>query len=222
MIQRIKDIRKNYKYEVTEKITSNFYPITSVVSLRETENENNIISIYSDRAQSAGVIEKGQIQLICQRFSTVDDWNGVGEPLYENSSSDRFFPVKHFISFDNKNHSNYFNKIPLLINIANKSNDIEIKDNLFKIYQSDENVDIEFEVKKYGEIYIQIGNVYCDYFKESGKEEEQIKFNYENGKIIEYNLNGVDEIKEIKNEEEISLKKQMFKSFLFYSKGKTE
>ena len=77
-------------------------------------------------------------------------------------------------------------------------------------------------MKKYGEIYIQIGNVYCDYFKESGKEEEQIKFNYENGKIIEYNLNGVDEIKEIKNEEEISLKKQMFKSFLFYSKGKTE
>ena len=222
MIQRIKDIRKNYKYEVTEKITSNFYPITSVVSLRETENENNIISVYSDRAQSAGVIEKGQIQLICQRFSTVDDWKGVGEPLYENSSSDRFFPVKHFISFDNKNHSNYFNKIPLLINIANKSNDIEIKDNLFKIYQSDENVDIEFEVKKFGEIYIQIGNVYCDYFKESGKEEEQIKFNYENGKIIEYNLNGVDEIKEIKNEEEISLKKQMFKSFLFYSKGKTE
>ena len=222
MIQRIKDIRKNYKYEVTEKITSNFYPITSVVSLRETENENNIISVYSDRAQSAGVIEKGQIQLICQRFSTVDDWKGVGEPLYENSSSDRFFPVKHFISFDNKNHSNYFNKIPLLINVANKSNDIEIKDNLFKIYQSDENVDIEFEVKKYGEIYIQIGNVYCDYFKQSGKEEEQIKFNYENGKIIEYNLNGVDEIKETKNEEEISLKKQMFKSFLFYSKGKTE
>jgi len=218
MLRRIKDTRPNYKYELTEKITSNFYPITSVVSLHETDNENNMISIYSDRAQSVGVIEKGQIQIICQRFSTVDDWKGVGEPLYENSSSDRFFPVKHFISFDNKNHGNYFNKVPLLLNIENEKNNLDIKDNLLKIYQGDENVDVEFEVKKYGEIYIEIGNNYCDYFKGSGKDDEKIKFNCENGKIIEYNLNGVDEIKEIKNGEEICIKKQMFKSFLINCK----
>ena len=214
MLRRIKDTRPNYKYELTEKITSNFYPITSVVSLHETENENNMISIYSDRAQSVGVVEKGQIQIICQRFSTVDDWKGVGEPLYENSSSDRFFPVKHFISFDNKNHGNYFNKVPLLLSIENKKNNLDIKDCLLKIYQGDENVDIEFEVKKFGEIFIEIGNTYCDYFNGSGKDEEKIKFNFENEKITEYNLNGVDEIKEIKNGEEICIKKQMFKSFL--------
>ena len=214
MLKRIKDTRPNYKYEITEKITSNFYPITSVVSLHETVNENNMISIYSDRAQSVGVIEKGQIQIICQRFSTVDDWKGVGEPLYENSSSDRFFPVKHFISFDNKNHGNYFNKIPLLLSIENVQNNLEIKDNLLKIYSGNEDLDIEFEVKKYGEIYAQIGNVYCDYFKGSGKNEEVIKFNLENGKICEYNLNGVEEMKEIKNGEEINIKQQVFKSFL--------
>ena len=218
MLQRIKDTRPNYKYELTEKITSNFYPITSVVSLHETENENNIISIYSDRAQSAGVIEKGQIQLICQRFSTVDDWKGVGEPLYENSSSDRFFPVKHFISFDSKNHENYFNKAPLLLNVENGKNNFEIKDNLFKIYKGDENIDIEFEVKRYGEIYIEIGNIFCDYYKGSGKDDEKIMFNYDDGKITEYNLNGVDELKEIKNGEEICIKKQMFKSFLINCK----
>jgi hypothetical protein len=214
MLKRIKDTRPNYKYEITEKITSNFYPITSVVSLHETENENNMISIYSDRAQSVGVIEKGQIQIICQRFSTVDDWKGVGEPLYENSSSDRFFPVKHFISFDNKNHGNYFNKIPLLLSIESVQNNLEIKDNLLKIYSGNEDLDIEFEVKKYGEIYAQIGNVYCDYFKGSGKNEEVIKFNLENGKICEYNLNGVEKMKEIKNGEEINIKQQVFKSFL--------
>ena len=178
------------------------------------ENEDNIISIYSDRAQSAGVIEKGQIQLICQRFSTVDDWKGVGEPLYENSSSDRFFPVKHFISFDNKNHENYFNKVPLLICIDNGSNNIEIQDKLLKLCKIDGRLDVEFEVKKFGEIYMEIGNIYCDYFKNNGKEEEKIKFNFENGKIYEYNLNGIDEIKEIHNGDEISIKKQMFKSFL--------
>ena len=64
MMQRIKDTRPNYKYELTEKVSSNFYPITSVVSLYETENKKNKISIYSDRAQSAGVVKNGQIQLI--------------------------------------------------------------------------------------------------------------------------------------------------------------
>ena len=214
MIRRIKDIRPNYKYQLTEKISSNFYPITSVASLHETENENNMISIYCDRAQSVGVVEKGQIQIICQRFSTVDDWKGVGEPLYENSSSNRFFPVKHFISFDNKNHGNYFNKVPLCLSFENENNNLEIKNNLLKIFNGNEDVDVEFEVKKFGEIYIQVGNIYCDYFKGNGKDEEKIKFNFENGKIIEYNLNGVDEIKEIKNDEEICIKKQMFKSYL--------
>ena len=215
MMKRIKDIRPNYKYELTEKVTSNFYPITSVVSLHETENENNMISIYSDRSQSVGVLDKGQIQILCQRFSTVDDWKGVGEPLYENSSSDRFFPVKHFISFDNKNHENYFNKVPLFLSVENVMNNLGIKDNLLKVYKGSENIDIEFEVKKYGEIFIEIGNIFCDYFNGSGKEEEIIKFDYENGKIIEYNLNGVQEEKEYKKGEEIVIKKQIFKSFLF-------
>ena len=215
MMKRIKDIRPNYKYELTEKVTSNFYPITSVVSLHETENENNMISIYSDRSQSVGVLDKGQIQILCQRFSTVDDWKGVGEPLYENSSSDRFFPVKHFISFDNKNHENYFNKIPLFLSVENVKDNLEIKDNLFNIYEGSENIDLEFEVKKYGEIFVEIGNIFCDYFKGSGKDEEKIKFNYENGKIFEYNLNGVEEENEYKKGDEIIVKKQIFKSFLF-------
>ena len=213
MMKRIKDTRPNYKYELTEKVSSNFYPITSVVSLHETNNKKNKISIYSDRAQSAGFLDKGQIQLICQRFSTVDDWKGVGEGLYENSSMDRFFPVKHVISFHDKNYSDYFNKVPFILSVENTEK-FKVNSNLDKIITLDNTLDVEFEAKKYGEIFIEIGNVFCDYYNEYGKENENIKFNYDNGKIIEYNLNGVDEVKNIKNGEEISIKKQMFKSFL--------
>ena len=213
MMKRIKDTRPNYKYELTEKVTSNFYPITSVVSLFETENKKNKINIFSDRAQSAGVVEKGQIQLICQRFSTVDDWKGVGEGLYENSSMNRFFPVKHLITFDDNNHSDYFNKVPFILSVENAKK-YKIGSNFGKIITTDDKTDVEFEVKKYGEIYVEVGNVYCDYFGDYGKENENIKFKCNDGKIIEYNLNGVDEIKEVKNEEEITIKKQMFKSFL--------
>ena len=132
MMQRIKDTRPNYKYELTEKVSSNFYPITAVASLYDIENKKNKISIYSDRAQSAGVVNKGQIQLICQRFSIVDDWKGVGEGLYENSSMNRFFPVKHLISFENKNYSDYFNKSPFILSVEKVKNN-NIKSNLEKI-----------------------------------------------------------------------------------------
>jgi lysosomal alpha-mannosidase len=213
MMKRIKDTRPNYKYELTEKVSSNFYPITSVVSLYETNNKKNKVSIYSDRAQSAGFLDKGQIQLICQRFSIVDDWKGLGDGLYENSSMNRFFPVKHVISFHEKNYSGYFNKVPFILSVENTEKN-KVNSNLDKIITLDDTIDVEFEAKKYGEIFIEVGNVYCDYYNEYGKENENIKFNYENGKIIEYNLNGVDEIKNIKNGEEISIKKQMFKSFL--------
>ena len=123
--------------------------------------------------------------------------------------------MKHFISFDNKNHENYFNKIPLFLSVENVKDNLEIKDNLFNIYEGSKNIDLEFEVKKYGEIFVEIGNIFCDYFKGSGKDEEKIKFNYENGKIFEYNLNGVEEENEYKKGDEIIVKKQIFKSFLF-------
>ena len=213
MMQRIKDTRPNYKYELTEKVSSNFYPITAVASLYDIDNKKNKISIYSDRAQSAGVVNKGQIQLICQRFSTVDDWKGVGEGLYENSSMNRFFPVKHLISFENKNYSDYFNKSPFILSVEKVKNN-NIKSNLEKIISDDYSLDLEFEVKKYGEIFIEVGNLYCDYFDEFGKNEANIKFNVKKGKLVEYNLNGVEEIKEIKDGESITVKKQMFKSFL--------
>ena len=185
-----------------------------MVSLYETENKKNKITIFSDRAQSAGVVNKGQIQLICQRFSTVDDWKGVGEGLYENFSMNRFFPVKHLISFGDKNYSDYFNKVPFILSTENGKNE-KIKSNFEKVISGDNSLDIEFEVKKLGQIFVEVGNVYCDYFDESGKENENIKFNFEKGKLVEYNLNGVDELKEIKNGEEIIVKKQMFKSFLY-------
>ena len=213
MMQRIKDIRPNYKYELTEKVTSNFYPITSVVSLSDTGNKKNKISIYSDRAQSAGFMDKGQIQLICQRYSTNDDWKGMAERLYEESSMSRFFSIKHFISFEDKNYSDYFNKVPIILNLENEDMS-SISSNYEKIISANDFLDIEFEVKKFGEIFVQVGNVYCDYFGDSGKESENLKLKFDDGKIVEYNLNGVEEVKEIENEEEINIKKQNFKSFL--------
>lgn len=208
MLQRIKDTHPKFNYTVTEEVSSNFYPITSTVSMKDNDK---IITIYSDRAQSAGVINKGEIQLICQRFSTVDDWKGVAEGLYENSSMDRFFSVKHKINIGGvKNESSYFNKYPLLCMVTEKGK--EAKSQLDKIIKSTEELDIEFEVKNEKEILMQVGNVYSDYFKQHYKDKEEFNIVFEKGIVNEYNLNGVDIIKEnIKGK--IEVREQEFKLY---------
>lgn len=158
-------------------------------------------------------MNKGQIQLICLRFYNYDDWKGIEERLYENSSMNRFFPVKHFISFDDKNYSDYFNKVPFILSVETSLNS-KVCSNFDKNIIVNNEVDVEFEVKNLGEILVEVGNVYSGYFGEFGKENETVKFNFEKGKIKEYNLNGVEEIKEIKKGEKINVKKQIFKSFL--------
>jgi hypothetical protein len=32
---------------------------------------------------------------------------------------DRFFPVKHLISLEDKNYSDYFNKVPFILSVEN-------------------------------------------------------------------------------------------------------
>ena len=219
MMQRIKDTHPTFNYTVTEKISSNFYPITYVVSLCDVDNEKNKINIYSDRAEGVGVIEKGQIQIICQRYSTVDDGKGKFEALFETSSLQRFFSVRHFISFDNKNNFRFFDNVSIIINVNNNFSNKPIISKVAKIFEGTNNVDMDFKVKNYREIFVQIGNLFCNYFSGSGNNKnEKISFNHNEWKIKEYNLNGVDELdKEVKNGEIIELQSQKFRLFLFSS-----
>ena len=218
MLQRIRDTHPTFEYKITQNVSSNFYPITSVVSVNDVDNSKNKISIFSDRAQAAGVLEKGQIQIICHRFTVNDDDKGISSRLYEYSSTKRFFPVKHFISFDNKNNFGYFNSVPLIAKVNNLDNKIVLS-KVGNLIEGGDSIDADFNINKYGEVFVQIGNVYCDYFSEYGKENEKFKFNCDEFKIKEFNLNGVDESgKEIQKGEEICLMKQKFKLFLLTNK----
>ena len=208
MLQRIKDTHPKYNYTVTEEVSSNFYPITSMVSMCDSDKK---VTIYSDRAQSAGVINKGEIQLILQRYSTVDDWKGVAEGLYENSSMDRFFSVKHKISFNSENNdSDYYNKEPFICSVLNEGK--VVPTNIEKLIKSSDDLDVEYEVVNEKEIFLQVGNVKCDYYKGSEKETEEFTLNFEEGKVDEYVLNGVDIIKE-SAKGKYELKQQQFRLF---------
>lgn len=132
-IRRFKDYRELYKFNITEKVASNFYPINSIISLRERSNKtykhnfhknqfeglsekDRIISIMNDRPQSGGVLRRGEIIIIQNRFSNIDDWKGLEEPLWEEESLEDFFSVKNYLIFNKEINQtnmdiNYINEI---------------------------------------------------------------------------------------------------------------
>ena len=228
MLQRIKDFR-NYPYEVSEKVTSNYYPLSSYVSIRDNNDETININVFVDRPESCGIINKGEIQLLSQRYSIKDDWKGCGEGLYENSSMNRFYTVKHLITFNSKeNKDNYFNNIPAIFtNVKEIKENNNIIDNIKLLDELiiDKNdlkyLRINSEILDENKIFIQIVNNSNKYFE--SKEEVVFKFNIEIlkniEKIIEYEINGLNVIKDnINISDEIKIKNCEFKLFLFQFK----
>ena len=118
MMRRYKDFRSGWEYYVTDPVSANFYPINYAISIREKGkfdyNENDyfgvreddsMITIFTERSQSGGVMKQGEIMLLMNRFSKSDDWKGLNENLYEKISLNSLFRMKNWISF-----SSHFNK----------------------------------------------------------------------------------------------------------------
>ena len=193
MLKRVKDIHTNYTYTVQEKVTSNFYPIASCVGMKDNKQQQ-MFTVYCDRGQGVGVINDGEIQILCHRFSTKDDWKGVAEGLYENSSMNRFFSVKHKVVFGNCDYDKYFTNGPLLFSVVNGNENIMDYKKVNII--DNNNVDVYYEVRKCNEILVQVGNTNCEYFNQK-KEKEVFKFlpalTDKQYKVKEICLNGVDD-----------------------------
>ena len=113
MKRRISDHR-SYKYNFNDIIASNFYPVTTKISIREKQNrtyapkqksflttQDKQITIFTDRPQSGTSIQEGEIMLIILRSSLSDDLRGVNEKLYESMSSRYYFKISHFIMIGN-------------------------------------------------------------------------------------------------------------------------
>ncbi len=111
MIKRIKNYQKEFESIHNETISNNFYPVTSMISMRDKNNFEKKITLFNDRPQSGGVLKKGQFIILLNRKSITDDWKGLCEPLYEKESFETYFKLTHFIMLGNtifeKNTINY-------------------------------------------------------------------------------------------------------------------
>ena len=105
---------------------------------------------------------------------------------------DRFFSVKHKISFNSENNdSDYYNKEPFICSVLNEGK--VVPTNIEKLIKSSDDLDVEYAVV-------------------NEKETEEFTLNFEEGKVDEYVLNGVDIIKE-SAKGKYELKQQQFRLF---------
>jgi len=125
IIKRIQNTRLSYDYIVDDKVASNFYPINSLLSIRDTSN-NRQISIYNDRPQGGSSLSNGEMFIVMNRWSKYDDNRGLSRPLYESNSSKANFHINHWMSLTKKEYDSYYlydiiNKQPIYVSYSSLS-----------------------------------------------------------------------------------------------------
>ncbi|OQV16536.1 Lysosomal alpha-mannosidase [Hypsibius exemplaris] len=81
-IKRRRNFRPSFNLNLTEPISSNFYPVVDRIFIQD-ETAGSQLTILTDRAQAGSSLLEGQIELMVHRRLLVDDWLGVSEPLNE-------------------------------------------------------------------------------------------------------------------------------------------
>lgn len=80
--------RKEFKYNKTENIASNFYPVTSAIAIRD-KNSSKQVTVMTDRSQagSAGLRKSRNIELMQNRRLNGHDSYGISDHVDERDSS---------------------------------------------------------------------------------------------------------------------------------------
>ncbi|KAF7265915.1 hypothetical protein GWI33_020660 [Rhynchophorus ferrugineus] len=81
-MKRVKNYRPTWKNDVSDAETSNYYPVTSKIVLKDEEN-NLQFAVLTDRAEGGSSLKNGEVELMLHRNCLRDDALGVEEALQE-------------------------------------------------------------------------------------------------------------------------------------------
>jgi lysosomal alpha-mannosidase len=179
LMRRIKDFRGGYDYQVTEKVAANYYPVNTIISIRDTNGykystndyegltkDDRVLSVFTERSESAGAYDVGEIMFIQNRKSNKDDWKGLEEALFELASAENF-RVTHWIVEGSDTDVNWLrNYIQNRAAIFTMEFDSEMpKESLInKLVEHSDNLDINFHVLSEKEFFVQAINTSDKYF----------------------------------------------------------
>ncbi|CAG9760144.1 unnamed protein product [Ceutorhynchus assimilis] len=82
MLKRVRNFRPSWKVNLSEPVAGNYYPVTTQISIKDTENG---LAVLVDRAQGGTSLKDGEIELMLHRNCLHDDSFGVGEALNETA-----------------------------------------------------------------------------------------------------------------------------------------
>ncbi|OQR73107.1 lysosomal alpha-mannosidase-like [Tropilaelaps mercedesae] len=81
-IKRVRDAKHPWRYNMTEPIAGNYYPVVSWIHLQD-KHKNLQMTAIPDRPQGGSSLKDGMIELMVHRRLQYDDGFGVEEPLDE-------------------------------------------------------------------------------------------------------------------------------------------
>jgi hypothetical protein len=80
--KRVIDYRPTWSLVQNEPASGNYYPVNSHISINDSTSKQRF-SLLVDRSQGGSVIRDGNVEIMIQRRTTMDDSRGVNEPLDE-------------------------------------------------------------------------------------------------------------------------------------------
>ena len=80
MLARKRDWRPMWKFNQTEHVAGNYYPVNAAAAIRDDAAQ---LTLLVDRASGVGSISDGEMEVMVHRRVLQDDGRGVGEPLNE-------------------------------------------------------------------------------------------------------------------------------------------
>ncbi|XP_017767636.1 PREDICTED: lysosomal alpha-mannosidase-like isoform X2 [Eufriesea mexicana] len=84
MLKRKRNYRQTWNLKIHEEISSNYYPVTSKISLKD-EQKFLKLSVLTDRTEGGTSMHDGEIEMMVHRRLLKDDAFGVGEALNESA-----------------------------------------------------------------------------------------------------------------------------------------
>ena len=179
LIQRIKDYRFGWTLVKDEPVADNFYPINSVISIRDVGNKNPTkkISVWNDRSQAGTSIQKGTVYLMMNRISDQDDSRGLCDGVYEKRNLLQDYQFTHLVTigdqFDKKFVHDYIKTNTMVVETNNRN----VLHNIPKeveelIFIEEENKDcllIDLYVLEEFKFMLQIMNKFSDPYFNNGE-----------------------------------------------------
>jgi len=83
MQQRLLNYRPTWKWNVTEAVAGNYYPVNALAFIKDQNQAQSQLTVLNDRSQAAASLGSGQLEFMIHRRILADDGRGVGEPLNE-------------------------------------------------------------------------------------------------------------------------------------------